>query len=443
MAAKRGSEENDDFIEDAEIVTPEGETPYDESPEDSPEDGPADEIQKAATESDVDEVKAEVHETDVEASEVDVQTEDMAEPADLIESAAEEGPELEETAPDAVEDAIEEVADARPLAPTQTTVIEKRSGFPALLGGIAAAVIGFLVAQFVPEGWPVTPDTATTDALATADGEIRDALATKADADALTPLSDQLTEIAARIEGLTQAAAAQSEDISALMDRVTVLEDRPIVDLSSLDNSEAVEAELEALRGEIAAVSAEAQRQIEAARNEATILEQNAADAADAAARRAALSRVLAALETGVPFEAMLSEFAGLSDAEIPDALMATAADGVPTLVSLQESYPDTARAALAAMRSENAGGENTLGNFFRNQFGVRSLEPQDGDSPNAILSRIEGALTDGRLQDAVAEVATLPASGADILAPWTERAQLRIDAIAAADALTEQQISN
>ncbi|MEM9766121.1 MAG: hypothetical protein AAF968_27200, partial [Pseudomonadota bacterium] len=117
--------------------------------------------------------------------------------------------------------------------------------------------------------------------------------------------------------------------------------------------------------------------------------------------------------------------------------------DGVATLASLQEDYPDLARAALAAMRAENAGGESTMGNFLRNQFGVRSLEPQEGDSPDAVLSRVEGALTEGRLQDAIAEVGTLPSSGADILAPWVARAQMRIDAFAAADALTEQQTSN
>ncbi|MEM1375122.1 MAG: hypothetical protein AAGF78_12160 [Pseudomonadota bacterium] len=474
MASKRGSEENDEFIEDAEIVTPEGETPYDEAPEDAPVEGlddvaPQSEPEEAASDAPQD-AHDEGHEADTEAVDADESLEDThgsEEDADSMQSdaieaegdtlsASDDAVAMDDAASDETvltDEATDNAVVAAPPAPTETTVIHKRSGIPAVLGGIAAAVIGFLVAQFVPDGWPITADSAATDALAAADAEIRDELAGKADADALAPLSDQLTEItariegltemAARIEGLTQAAAAQSEDMMALTDRVVTLEDRPIVDLSSIDNSEAVEAELESLREEIAAVSAEAQRQIEAARNEATILEQNAADAADAAARRAALSRVLAALETGVPYDAMLSEFAALSDTEIPEALTVPAADGIPTLVSLQEGYAEPARAALAAMRSENAGGENTLGNFFRNQLGVRSLEPQEGDSPNAVLSRIEGAVTEGRLQDAIAEAQTLPASGAEVLAPWIANAQLRIDAIAAADALTEQQISN
>ena len=85
----------------------------------------------------------------------------------------------------------------------------------------------------------------------------------------------------------------------------------------------------------------------------------------------------------------------------------------------------------------------DTFGNFFRNQFGVRSLEPQEGTSPDAILSRIEGALTGGRLQDALAEAATLPETGAAVLEPWRSAAQARIDAFAAADALTQSQTSN
>ena len=333
------------------------------------------------------------------------------------------------------ENTVEEPVAAQPQ--------QKRGGMSALLGGVLAAVLGFVVAQIVPNGWPITADTAVTDALVTADGEIRDVLARKADTESLDALNTHIGDGLARLEAISEASAEQAALLSSLSDRLTALEERPIVDLSSLENSDALNAELAALRAEIASVSEEAQRQIDAARDEATILEQNAADAAAAAARRAALSRVLAALDSGVPFDATLAEFAALAGTDVPAALSDNAAEGVATLASLQASYPDAARDALAAMRQENAGDENTFGNFFRNQFGVRSLEPQEGDSPDAILSRIEGALTEGRLQDAIAEAGTLPASGAEILGPWISSAQARIDAFAAADALTEQQTSN
>jgi len=316
-----------------------------------------------------------------------------------------------------------------------------------MVGGVIAAVIGFGVAQVVPDGWPVSADTAVTDALAQADAELQGALSDKADASAVSSIEGQLVALSDQISALSSDVAALSDSLGAQDDlfeaRISALEDRPIVDLSSLDNSEAADAELAALRGEIAAVSAEAQRQIEAARNEATLLEQNAAAAAEAAAQRAALSRVLAALDSGVPYEATLLEFAEIADTDIPEGLSASAADGVATLASLQDSFPEVARAALSAMRADNAGGKSTMGNFFRNQFSVRSLEPQEGDSPDAVLSRVEGALTEGRLEDALSESDALPEAGASIIAPWRARAEARIAALAAADALTQTMTSN
>ncbi|MEL6550820.1 MAG: hypothetical protein AAFQ54_11305 [Pseudomonadota bacterium] len=422
MAAKNEPTSSKSEIEDAEVVETSTEKDQEDLSQENPEG--SEEPQEGVS----DELPGEVlEEAELEATDDTEQSEDLDEPREELPEAEQEEVEVS-TATEAEE--------AQPVA----APVEKRGGMSALLGGAIAAVLGFILAQAVPNGWPVTADTEITDALADADAGLASSLAEKLDASALEPLSQQIAALSAQIDTLSAEAAAGRD---ALEGRIAALEDRPIVDLSSLDNSGAVEAELEALRAEIASVSAEAQRQIEEARNEATILEQNAADAAEAAARRAALSRVLAALDSGVPYEATLSEFAQISEAEIPEALVAAAAEGVPTLSNLQEEFPPLAREALAAMRAENAGGENTMGNFFRNQFGVRSLSPQDGDTPDAILSRVEGALSAGRLGDALAEIGTLPESGAAILAPWVSRAETRLAAFSAADALTQSQISN
>ncbi|MEO0676028.1 MAG: hypothetical protein AAFZ02_00600 [Pseudomonadota bacterium] len=437
MAAKDEPESENKNIEDAEVIEPEAEAPSDDDPEtstESPEELPEGEpdtweaIEPETTE------EGELSE-DLEAEE----PADDLEPEELEEPVEDVAPEVEPEPEPEIEPAPEPEPEPVAAAP------QKRGGFSALLGGAIAAVLGFVVAQVVPEGWPITPDTAVTDALVAADGD----LSARIDG-----IETAASDIAAQVEA-TRGVASEIQDaidavatdtmasLSALSDRVDALESRPIVDLSSLENSDAVEAELAALREEIAAVSAEAQRQIDEARSEATLLERNAAAAADAAAERAALSRVLAALDSGVPFEATLGELAELTDQEIPAALSASAADGVPTLSSLQAEFPAVAREALSAMRDENAGGESTLGNFFRNQLSIRSLEPQEGSSPDAVLSRIEGALTEGRLGDALAEIATLPESGANILAPWSTQAEARLAAFEAAGALTQSMTSN
>lgn len=347
-----------------------------------------------------------------------------------------------ETDADPSDDAVTE--DAEPASePVVEPAAAKRGGMSVLMGGAAAAVLGFVVAQIVPNGWPVTPDPAVTEALSSADAQLgaqTEALAGRIAALEAADISGDLAPLQDQIAALDTQV---TEQFGALADRVAALEERPIVDLSTLDNSDAVEAELEKLRAEIAEASAAAQAQIDAARNEATLLEQNALDAAQAAARRASLSRVLAALDSGSPYADTLAEFADVVGGDIPVGLSAGADSGVATLAALQADFPPLAREALSAMRRAEEGGENTLSNFFQTQFGVRSLEPQEGDSPNAVLSRIEAAATEGRLTDALNEASALPETGQSILAPWLEAAQMRVDAFAAAEALTQTVTTN
>lgn len=80
---------------------------------------------------------------------------------------------------------------------------------------------------------------------------------------------------------------------------------------------------------------------------------------------------------------------------------------------------------------------------FFRTQLGTRSLEPKEGDDPDAILSRAEAALKAGQLDTALAELAAMPEAGQPALAPWIASANARRDALAAATELSQQLNSN
>uniref|UniRef100_UPI0037C662F9 COG4223 family protein n=1 Tax=Roseovarius salis TaxID=3376063 RepID=UPI0037C662F9 len=99
------------------------------------------------------------------------------------------------------------------------------------------------------------------------------------------------------------------------------------------------------------------------------------------------------------------------------------------------------ARAALAAARDAAAreGDTGGLTGFLRTQLGVRSLEPREGDDPDAVLSRAEAAVGQGRLTDALAEIETLPDVARAELEDWTQRARQRLDAVAAARELSEE----
>ena len=160
-----------------------------------------------------------------------------------------------------------------------------------------------------------------------------------------------------------------------------------------------------------------------------------AAGATEAARRAAALDALAAAIDRGEPFDAQLSELA-LDPAPAPIAQHA--ATDVPTLAVLTETFPDAARAALAKTRdvSGSDGWGARLADFLKAQTGARPLTPQAGTDPEAILSRAEAALRDGRVADALTEIAGLPADVGAALAEWSAGAKARAEVEAALAAL-------
>jgi hypothetical protein len=204
----------------------------------------------------------------------------------------------------------------------------------------------------------------------------------------------------------------------------------------------AYERELESLRADLNAqqetvmsAAAQAEADLAAARADAELLEQEALSAAQAAASRAALNRVASAVDTGAPFADAISDLGG----DLPAALTAAAETGVATNAQLTSDFPAAARSALATARSEGVSGESGgLGAFFRNQFDVRSTAPQEGGTPDAILSRAEAAVKEGRVADALAEMEALPEVVRAELTDWTAQATERADVLDAIATLSE-----
>jgi len=64
-------------------------------------------------------------------------------------------------------------------------------------------------------------------------------------------------------------------------------------------------------------------------------------------------------------------------------------------------------------------------------------LTPREGDDPDAVLSRAEAALRDGRVDETLALIATLPAEGQAAMMDWGETAGMHAKVIAAYEALT------
>lgn len=302
-----------------------------------------------------------------------------------------------------------------------------------IFAGIIAALAGFIAARSdILE--PIFPGLATQ---AGADPELVEQLkATVTDlSDRIDQSSEQIAVLSAQVETLSQAEAPT--DLGPLEQQLATLSDR-IDTLGSTSSTapivpdEAIDAALSDLRATAAAQQDEIDRLLDDAR----LARENAEASASATLARAAINRVLAAVDSGAPFAAALGDLeqAGVSD--IPDALRAAAADGVQPLSDIQASAPDAARAALAAARAAEDGGG--LGAFFERQLGTRSILPTEGSDPDAVLSRVEAAARDGRLGDALAEAEALPEAAQSALAPWLLQAQQRHEAVTAANALAQ-----
>ncbi len=365
---------------------------------------------------------------------------------------APENTEKEPTPAEPVEDAvvIEDVP-AEPVVKDETQPDEapeavaaephkaKRGGFGVmaglLLGGAAAAIIGFAAARYVvPEGWPfpgvppeVDPLVAVTEAQAAEIAALSarlDAMRAEIDADVTAKIAGPVDALGARIDALDTV-------LSGIETRLVSVEKlAPEGSAAARLAAEAYERELAGLRkmfeGQLA--------RVEAASNEANALEVSAAAAARVSAGRAALARVVAALETGHPFGDALSDLTEAAGVDAPDGLAKVAAEGVPTLPALRESFPDAARAALdASIRAAVAEGSmDRFTAFMRTQLGTRSLEPKEGDDPDAILSRVEGALRQGDLAAALEELSAMPEAAGPALAAWKTQAEARLAAVAA-----------
>lgn len=368
--------------------------------------------------------------------EADADTVNQDAPEDDAETATEgdDAPEPDAQAKDQANAADADPAPEPPVTATRDVVVERKGGFmPMVIGGIVAAGIGVGASDYIfPDGLPFGPkatqqiDLASEIALQA--GRLDD-LNAKLDAQPDVDMAAIDAAVTA-IGDLQAQISAVTDSVDALDGRIQALEagggatSAPSVDLT------AINAEIETLRAVLDTQKGELAQMIDTAQSE----KQDAQDIARNTMARAAVTRILVALDSGSAFGDALEDLRANTDLAIPEALAQTADEGVPTAASLQDSFPDAARSALAAARSGDV--DNSIGGFLSRQLGVRSTEPREGDDPDAILSRMEAAIAGGRIADALADMEALPDAAKAPLADWAATAELRLTAAREAEAL-------
>lgn len=327
--------------------------------------------------------------------------------------------------------------------PSHATALTKGSSATGafvgmVLGGIIAAGGGFALARLMPD---LLPLSGTADLSARMEAQAEEIAALRQQLAALPEKPSPDPAFEARLAALEQAAPVDAATLDA---RLAALESRIETLPATVDPaSPAVLAELAALKQQVAALGAggtvpadvlaaaeAAETRLREAESRAADLARQAEATAAEARRAAARDRIAAALDSGAPFAAALADLGETA----PPALAEAAATGLPTLAELEEGLATAARLSLEQALRANMGESWTerVSNFLRSQTGLRSLSPREGDDPDAVLSRAEAALRDGRLGDALVELEAMAPAGKPALEPWIAEARIRLAAEAA-----------
>lgn len=301
--------------------------------------------------------------------------------------------------------------------------------------------VGSLSSQLAEAPDAAAIEAAARAALAEAEDRIEARIAAVADSVATSDLTDtrqRLARVEAGIEGQIAELAGLKDQIAAGGGEMSAEA------VASLD---VYRAEVEGLRAEMATlggtvealgaridtVAAEAAERVTAAETTVETVEAEAKAAIDLSDAEAKLAAISAAIVAGEPFATPLEDIAARTGTAPPETLAAAAPSGVATAAALRERFPDAAYAAIRASIVA-AAGEGVVERsraYLEAQLASRSLTPQPGLTPDAVLSRAEDALKRDDIDAALAETEALPSEAAAAMADWIADAQQRAAALA------------
>ncbi|MCZ4091179.1 COG4223 family protein [Sinorhizobium psoraleae] len=254
--------------------------------------------------------------------------------------------------------------------------------------------------------------------------------------------------LASEIQAIKTQIASQSApaaDIGPLESRLAALEQaakQPGADGASAPQITALEAEVANLTKEVATLKAslaDAEQSAAAAKAELAgridQAEQKLNEPANdiQMAKAVAVTALKTAIDRGGPFLAELDALRSIApdDVTVKD-LTEDAATGVATRTDLRAAFPQTADAMLDALDQPdpNEGIFARLVSSAMSGIRIRPVGSVEGDTPEAVIARIEDKLNNGDLKGASLEWGALPepakSTGADFKAKLDQR--LRVE---------------
>jgi len=142
--------------------------------------------------------------------------------------------------------------------------------------------------------------------------------------------------------------------------------------------------------------------------------------------------KIKEALNFGGPYKLALEEISK-KETQIPKALLDNS-EGVVTMNYLKTNFPTVAHASLKASlkQSDETGLGGKLLGFLKSQVTVRSLDAQEGNSINAILSRMQVALNNDDLSEVIRQSSDLNGAAKSEIKDWLSLAVKRQETIEA-----------
>ena len=142
--------------------------------------------------------------------------------------------------------------------------------------------------------------------------------------------------------------------------------------------------------------------------------------------------KIKEALNFGGPYKLALEEISK-KEIQIPKALLDNS-EGVVTMNYLKTNFPTVAHASLKASlkQTDESGLGGKLLGFLKSQVTVRSLDAQEGNSINAILSRMQVALNNDDLSEVIRQSSDLNGAAKSEIKDWLSLAVKRQETIEA-----------
>ena len=142
--------------------------------------------------------------------------------------------------------------------------------------------------------------------------------------------------------------------------------------------------------------------------------------------------KIKEALNFGGPYKLALEEISK-KEIQIPKVLLDNS-EGVVTMNYLKTNFPTVAHASLKASlkQTDESGLGGKLLGFLKSQVTVRSLDAQEGNSINAILSRMQAALNNDDLSEVIRQSSDLNGAAKSEIKDWLSLAVKRQETIEA-----------